>query len=277
MGGNRQCFFLIGGTGNQLFQLARATKDDRISGLFLTGPLRRVLGHTDHETILPNLLGVSLATPFLNFVLLFLDLFLARVLGRSLFTDFDIRRFKMDASVKSLNALGYFQDRIDLDAHWLRAVGDALQDSAEHAPQLAVHFRGGDFLSPANASFGILDRSYYSEAIGLAIQSEPTRSITVFTNDDESARRFFSDVVFSEYEFTFVMEPLEATLRSLVASSVFVASNSTLSYCVTAFRGNDRPSIRPTPYNLVDSLPPLDFGVGVPARFVAPAELDSLL
>ena len=100
-----QVTFLIGGTGNQLFQYASAPPDAVMSTFFLQPGVRSVLGWTQHEQFIqyeePSIIELILALGVLGF-----DLILAKLAKISLFTELDTRRLKARAKIKPMVRLG---------------------------------------------------------------------------------------------------------------------------------------------------------------------------
>lgn len=185
--------FLIGGTGNQLFQFATAGDGDRFSGLFLRPWLCRLLGWTPHPRAfsLPAAPGWAVATAL---PVLLADLALARLAGVSLFTDFDNRLSTCRPRLRRLVAFGYFQRRpLRRDLAPIRAALEGAPPGPP-LPVLAIHVRGGDLRSAgrmATHRYGLLPDSYYRRVLARAAEDgalQGLREAVIFTDDPDRCR-----------------------------------------------------------------------------------------
>lgn len=242
--------FLIGGTGNQLFQYAASAPTDRFSGIFLQSNVRRLLKWTDHEQAIDFPMA-PWPRQVLSLVALLLDLMLARFFRLSLFTAFDARKYKMTPRLVELNRFGYFQN-----APERRELADiALQISPEvHKGRIVIHVRGGDLLEIERAGknvYGLLDRTYFLDGItqartALMAVGNSDATLLVVTDDPQYAASLKLGLAGGD-DAEIVSPPLGETLALAVGADWFVASNSTLSYWIVRLRGGKR-SIAPQPF-----------------------------
>ncbi|MCP5395636.1 MAG: hypothetical protein H6918_02690 [Sphingomonadaceae bacterium] len=244
--------FLIGGTGNQLFQFTRAAPRDRFCTLFLQPRLRRWLGWTDHEQVLrfpaASPLACALALPMLA-----LDVALVRLAGWSLFSRLDLRSVKARPMLTRLVQAGYFQDAAQ--TREASELGDQLAAQGEKAPELALHIRGGDALAMERqgaARYGILPPDYFRAALAMA--GDPDK-VYVFTDDPAHARAICAESVLEGTRVSYDSGDLGAMMRGCLSAKSFIACNSTLSWWLVQMRGADRPSIVPSPFTLALDLP----------------------
>ncbi|MCB2087523.1 MAG: hypothetical protein R3E18_04920 [Sphingomonadaceae bacterium] len=244
--------FLIGGTGNQLFQFTRAAPRDRFCTLFLQPALRRWLGWKDHEQVLrfpaANPLACALALP-----LLALDVMLAKLAGRSLYTRLDLRGVKASPILTRWVQVGYFQNAAQ--TRNASELGNQLAAEGECAPALALHIRGGDALAMERqgaARYGILPAAYFRAAFGKA--GDPDR-VHVFTDDPAHARAICAEAIPDTAQITYDSGDLSAMMRGCLSARRFIACNSTLSWWLVQMRGAQRPSIVPSPFTLALDLP----------------------
>ena len=185
--------FLIGGTGNQLFQFATAGDGDRFSGLFLRPWLCRLLGWTPHPRAFsfPPAPGWAVAAAL---PVLLADLALARLAGVSLFTDFDNRLSTCRPRLRRLVAFGYFQRRpLRRDLAPIRAALEGAPPGPP-LPVLAIHVRGGDLMAAgrvASHRYGLLPDSYYRRVLARAAADgalQGLREAVIFTDDPARCR-----------------------------------------------------------------------------------------
>ena len=241
--------FLIGGTGNQLFQYATSAPADRFSALFLRPGVCRLLGWTPHDRAFgfPAAPGWAVAGALL---LLLLDLALARTLRLSLFTDFDNRLANCQPRLRRLLAFGYFQKRPRTrDTAWIRA-----EIAPPPPPILPIHIRGGDLRTAdrmATHRYGVLPDSYYSRILQQAAADGALEGLTeaqVFTDDPAHARRIMEGLALP-LPCRIEAGPLDEMLRRCLGAEVFVASNSTLAWWIVELRGPQASSYAPRPFH----------------------------
>lgn len=245
-----QITFLIGGTGNQLFQYASAPPVTGVSSFFLQPGVRSVLGWTQHEQFI-EYEEPSIGNLVLALVLLGLDLTLAKMANISLFTDLDTRRLKVSAKIKPLVRMGYFQ--LSAVKRDIGALSRQIAPKSEHGT-IALHVRGGDILELERAgrnAYGLLDSDYYCKAITKARdhmrgQGRAPMRLVVLTDDlDYAATLNLKVEGVPDRELLTV--PLKDTLARAVGAEWFVSSNSTMSYWIMQLREGKR-SIAPQPF-----------------------------
>lgn len=242
-------FYLIGGTGNQLFQYAASNTNDRFSTIFLSRSVRKALGWSDHPTVLSFSPRAGLRG-FLGLCPLMLDVFLARVFGRTLFTQFDTKRLKTRPQLATLVRCGYFQD--EPGQRDIAPLAQTFSSKVSHSQPIVVHIRGGDFVSVAKREKSpiLLQPGYYADALEMAVKTLGERAekpkILFVTDDVDYAQRLIGcvkpELIFSVETFS-----LEETLSIASKAEIYVSSNSTLSYWIVRLRG-DLPSFAPRPF-----------------------------
>lgn len=224
----RQVVFLLGGTGNQLFQIATSDEDALFSYFFLRPWVRRALGWDNHQQILtPPSAGI--VRSLLGFILLFLDLVLAKLISTSLFTDFDTTGLKLRARKRAMVRLGYFQG----DPR-RREVSSVFELNNITPPyRTAIHYRRGDLDAQralGKDPYGRLDQDYYGKLKLLG-----SGSIVVLTDDAEAAREFFSTLSFFP-RAAFLQIDLRETMEIALSVERFVSCPSTLSFWICEMR-----------------------------------------
>lgn len=240
--------FLIGGTGNQLFQYSRSKRQDRFSYAFLDGPLPKILGWTRHERLF-DFPKASLLSEIVATVIVPFDLLLGKFFGRTLLTSLDLKAVRSEPLLTPAYRLGYFQryaasrDVTELATQLAGTEGNEMSDR-----RVCMHVRGGDVLAleaEGENPYGVLTAGYYREALsGL----KPDSGVTVFTND----KRYAKQIIASLADLRLRLEVDDGDLVSMVSgclkAEIFVASNSTLSYWIAELRGSGKTTYSPQPF-----------------------------
>lgn len=239
--------FLIGGTGNQLFQFSCSFPSDRFSGLFLKGLLPALLNWKQHERIFeyPKATRVQ---ECLALVCLPLEIALSKIFGRTMFSKLDLRFASAEPLFGRLIMMGYFQAEPER-----RGIGKLRQQVANwpidgDIPDVSVHIRGGDILDLEMAGcnpYGILPPEYYSMALE---RSGNLERITVFTDDCDYAGQIMSRVAVRPKSVKIDGSALKVMVAKAFRSGIFIGSNSTLSFWITRLRGPGKVSFCPNPY-----------------------------
>lgn len=243
--------FLIGGTGNQLFEYVSSDQGDVFSTLFLRKVTRNLLGWTNHEQIF-RFENPGLAHHLFGVLLLLFDFILAKLLNISMFTEFDTRSLRLEPMLQKRVRLGYFQNAPE------RRSAVHLVNQLEPLPEscaVVLHIRGGDLLSSGNNAgqngYGKSSGTYYRTGIKAAVAEmeaegrRPNR-ILVLTDDPEYAATL-------ELAITGLPVPeikkysLSETLARAIGAEWFVSSNSTLAYWIVQFREGER-CVAPMPF-----------------------------
>lgn len=253
--------FLIGGTGNQIFQYARSKKEDTFSLLFTHRRIRKLFNHTDHPQVLRFPRSNAIGTFFL-LPLLVSDFVFVRFLGISLFTEFDLLNQTCAPRIKKLMSIGYFQEEIGE-----RDIRDTLDVEMQkvRSDTVAMHIRGGDFLSAKNAA-GQLSPTYYENALKQALKVSTPKSVTVYTNDRAYAEAVCSNLP-RDLHYDFCDGALLEMVRDCVTAQTYISSNSTLSYWICRLRDTQQTTISPVPFTLARQLPTLEYSIHVEASF----------
>lgn len=236
--------FLIGGTGNQFFQLSCCQKDTIFSKLFLSRSASRLFGLQRHEVILElrrNYFWEAVGLMVLGF-----DILLYKFIKISLFSEVDLNSIKFKPTIRRIASIGYFQynlEHIDIE----RILGFFRCDRRDN---LAIHIRGGDFLASENSKvFGKLTNAYYNFAVSaaLALLDGEEDRYTVYTDDIDRAGAVIEKL--SLQNANIESAGLRCMIENCVGSDLFIASNSTLSYWIIVFRNHlQKKSFAPYPF-----------------------------
>lgn len=229
--------FLIGGTGNQLFQIATAPDNSIFSDIFLSKYLCRLLKLQVHEQL--KLTDGNKIFGFLLLPILLIDAILARLVRFTLFVHFDLNSLSC-MPLFNLISIGYFQSNSGMfnrTDYFDCFIGDLDEFTA-------VHVRGGDFLLPINKNeFGALTIKYYCDAL-----ENNTLSVRIFTDDYDYAKDLFKNV---DQQVDIIDGSLEQMIRQCLNAKIFIASNSTLSFWISIARqSHGREVIVPKPFQL---------------------------
>lgn len=242
--------FLIGGTGNQLFQYAASHNKDKFSGFFLGKRVRRLLNWTNHEEVFhypqPHFLKWLAAAAALS-----LDLPLAKMTGKSLFSTFDTKSISARPLWFEVARLGYFQTAPERRS--LAPLSLQLATAVEEE-KIVVHVRGGDLLKLEQEGknvYGFLNDAYYRTGIQTALNrlkaSGKMETMILILTDDPKYACSLNLRFNGEMEPKIVRYPLHETLAVAVGAGWFVSSNSTLAYWIIRLR-EGRSSIAPKPF-----------------------------
>ena len=240
--------FLIGGTGNQLFQYSRSKGQDRFSYAFLDGLLPKILGWTRHERLF-DFPKASLLSEIAAIIIVPCDLLLGKLFGRTLLTSLDLKVVRAEPLLTRAYGLGYFQrqtaSRNVMELANQLAGGEVSEKSGRH---VCMHVRGGDVLAMEAAGenpYGVLKTRYYREALsGL----QPGSEITVFTNDERYAKQIIDSLADLRLRFEVDDGDLASMVSGCLKAEIFVASNSTLSYWIAELRGPGKTTYSPQPF-----------------------------
>lgn len=259
--------FLCGGTGNQLFQFTSSHPGDRFSPLFLRGPLARMLGWSEHERVL-DFPAPPRWREWASLALLLADAALARIVGRSLFTRFDLRALKAEPLCARLQQFGYFQTCAPVrEADELGRQLLAKQPAGGDEIDIAVHVRGGDVLrleAEGRNPYGVLAPAYFATA--LSRHGGAGRRLTVFTDDPGHAAALLAEAA-PGVPAWIDDGPLAEMLAQCIAARTFIACNSTLSWWIVRLRGSARESVAPEPFARELPLANPEYVHAIPVRY----------
>ena len=238
--------FLIGGTGNQLLQIATAPSPSSFSYLINTIFFQRIFGWS----VFPNFLGIGFSlSDFLTVVLILQDFIWGKLFGKAIFTTFDTNSLECPSIFNRLS-IGYFNKGINFENYDLmRSMFDNALKSNEgksiNGYDIVCHFRGGDALDEkVREIFGQLDKEYYQKAIQSLNQVSQCKKILFLTDDKkscETALRGFP------YSYDIKKASLTDTVKTILVSNYFISSNSTLSLGLVMAR-NYKKTVIPEPY-----------------------------
>lgn len=263
---------LMGGLGNQLFQYARALKNESETALidlvptnrrnqdnlpdvmdfqlspkvFITSP---EMGDISRSRLLN--LGIrissssqkSLVTKKIISTILSLQTFLFT--GR--FITFNIARGLDDfySNSEANCVVGYFQNAIAVNE--IRSAGlelkdhsllvEKYKDKAKFDRPLIVHYRLTDYL--VEDSFGVPSPDYYSEAINLMQREVEFGKIWVFSDEIERAKNIFPEQFLKNA--IFISEPTASSAEMLEIMRLgfgYVIANSTFSWWAASLSRN---------------------------------------
>lgn len=237
--------YLIGGTGNQIFQYATSEINDEYSSILLSKHIRKILGWTNHDQVLQFPTPSKIKEIF-NALILIFDTSLSFLFRISLFTEFDTRKIKLKPRIKRLVAIGYFQSKPIIRN--LTELNNCINlKNSSYSNSTTMHIRGGDLLKvsdPSKSSYGQLGPDYYKEAI---IKSGELKMIEVYTDDIEHAQKICHQIGL-DIKFTYINSTLSEMISKTIASEIFISSNSTLSYWITQIRGSNGITCAPKPF-----------------------------
>jgi hypothetical protein len=241
--------FLIGGTGNQFFQIANAAESDKFSDFFLRPFVCKLLGWSAHEKLVSPEHPSSVVEIY-SLALLFFDLLFKRFFKMTVFSELDLRKMKSKPSFRCLVKMGYFQGLPNLSG--INRVRRALKvdhvRTEEH--RTVLHIRGGDLrigkaAKQNSKTYGLLSEDYYLDCINKFRQNDAP--IAVVTNDEVWAKSLACRMKIKD---TVILENkgLRDFCSLTLGCDVFIAGNSTLSWWICLLRGPDKVSVAPDPF-----------------------------
>lgn len=115
------------------------------------------------------------------------------------------------------------------------------------SPTLAVHVRRGDY-GPLSNSFGLLDESYFVNAVNYVVSQHGAHKIWVFSDEIEDVKSKFKNEIWKDALFTnFNLNPMETIFLMSEASSR-VISNSSFSYWSALLSRSKDRNVAPSPW-----------------------------
>jgi hypothetical protein len=262
--------FLLGGLGNNLFQLTKFPEAKYCSLLILPW-IRILLRHTVHEDLIPIKLPV-LAVVGLPLILL--DFMLAFLMRKSLFTLFDLRKFNAKP-IFPVFAIGYFQDDIHINRIRSKIALQTLQSTYESndldAPVCVIHVRSGDILDPNTVNpYGELAMKYYAKALDEFCPRDISAKIVVHTDNAERTKLFvdeIKEIISIDRDFEIRVSRLSTMIKDSLNATVFVSGNSTLSVWISAARTSFTHEAKTTvcPYPLLLNK---NFSIELPVQYI---------
>lgn len=235
---------LAGGLGNQLFQFFAGYAQS----LRLNCQLGLVKPEKNNTDTLRNFELESLtALP---------NVFAARTLPAN--STFQEKTFRFDKRINRVKVgtqlQGYFQSPKYFEA-WVPnpidlLLGDEDFRSGTSAvienPFLAIHYRRGDYLEPANQSFhGLLPDDYFIRSIAELRERLGSLPVVVFSDDPQRAQTLSQKIPLSEV-FSHTKDSARLALGALSQARGWVLSNSSFSWWGAYLSGNkDQTVIAP--------------------------------
>jgi len=132
---------------------------------------------------------------------------------------------------------------------------------AKSEEPLIVHMRFGDYR--LEESFGLLTKKYYHESVMELWSSGDYKSIWVFSDEIDEAKRYFSELDLSEVRFiSDIANSSAQTLEAMRLGKGYVIANSSFSWWAAKLsHSSDARVIAPTPWFIgqeepVDLIPP---------------------
>jgi hypothetical protein len=124
----------------------------------------------------------------------------------------------------------------------------SLEEAASTEEPLVVHVRLGDYL--AEDSFGIPSKTYYENAVKLALEKQCYKSVWLFSNDLESAREFLpKNLRIPVREIGDVGDSSAQVLQAMRLGRGYVIGNSTFSWWGAFLSHTQDPQVFfPTPW-----------------------------
>lgn len=237
--------YLIGGFGNQCFQLAYGGAEADYSTIFLNGAFRKRLKHTDHERVFEPRQKVL---HFALLPLLAMDVLFAKMFGKTIFTVLDVKRLKAKPLI-ALILLGYFQEEQLYSEVPKRAAFWTFQPS--DANIIVLHVRGGDILTLPDSENpnGILSMRYYARALEKVLSEDGQIGSVLLQSNDRDYATLVQTYLLERFP-DLVIDIATSGLKDMIEGSVgarwFVGSNSTLAFWIVIFRKGIK-SILPSP------------------------------
>ena len=242
--------FLIGGTGNQLFQYATAGPNDVFSTWFISPLFRRFMNWTPHEQLVayPPVKSYLAAIALL---VLALDLVATGLFTVSFFSSLDTRKTKAKPILFEFVRLGYFQHERQIRT--LEPVAKQIGSRAKKG-LIVIHVRGGDILELERLgmnNYGLLTTKYYLDALSRGIEYLQSKdrseiSVQVLTDDAEYAKSFDFPMDHC-VDFSIKQCSLREMMSEAIGAEYFVSSNSSLAYWVIRLR-DDLNCVAPRPF-----------------------------
>ena len=120
-----------------------------------------------------------------------------------------------------------------------------LKNLEPNSDSIAVHIRRGDYLDTKHQTHGILDGSYFLDAVEVLREISGVRKIVIFTDSPElvKSEKWIRKWAHYDYEFSNSTEPWE-TLIEMAKFQYIVCSNSTFSWWA-AHLGYDKKIVLP--------------------------------
>lgn len=229
----KKIVFLLGGAGNVFFQLLRLKQTNSqfvTSDFFIHPKVSRILGHTNHPNVYANIFKSNKARfAILYSAILFIDLLLAKMFKKTLFSVIDLRGFQGFPVFNDHIYLGYFQKGIDLSQ--IRTAKDIVLDFEVLPSNLkfrnVVHIRGGDFIKYGNH----LSSDYYKKAISKLfdkLEDSADHSLLIVTNDIEFASGVMVMIENKDnYSYEFISSDEVTDFQIIHSANNLICSNST--------------------------------------------------
>ena len=272
--GKRVTVFLEGGTGNQLFMyFAGLSLSSKLNAeLVLETKLIGKLG-SDHGSFLHKVnlnAKINSNSSLTQFWIYTNRLFSALARRSDLIKRIQLKIFGIYRSIevgydpkildlrKGVRLHGYFQSwkyyqycserefaQIELlnpSDHYRAKLAQITE-----IPTVAVHVRRGDY-GPLSETFGLLDESYYVNAVKSLFSSDGVYNIWIFSDDIREVKSSFADriwegAIFAEMD----LDPIE-TIFLMSRASARVVSNSSFSYWSGMLSEHDSRNFAPSPW-----------------------------
>lgn len=267
--------FLIGGTGNQLYQIANMPDNTRFSSFFLSAKVCGLLGWTHHERLLKPIRCSHWKT-VLGLLVLTFDLLIFILFKRTFLCRLDLRKFSSTPKLFDFVKIGYFQ-AMPSESGFARVRSYLIPVLPEcDAHDVLMHVRGGDILALENESiaaqpknsfgvmqYGVLEAEFYGDALKLSNANE---RIIVSTNDRDWAQNIIAEQ--GDLDFEFIKEDrLPYFIACALKARIFIASNSTLSWWIVWLRSREHVTLVPVPFFVEGALPVPTGVLEVPATW----------
>lgn len=277
---------LVGGLGNQLFQLAAAAHLASQVGRDLIVDVTEVRLVHDRIGLLPlydDLTTIDLGIPGLPLAVnarqarIRQGRTLGRAAGITLHTIDELESFVDDGTWPAIHMHGLFMSRafateacssgrpyhpqVRTPSPWLEWMAERMR----FENPVGIHIRRGDYLREPER--GVLTRNYYERALQQAATHD--RPIWAFSDDPAEARTFLASLS-ERLEFIQVPKgvPAAESLMLLAGASTIVACNSTFSWWAAFL--SDADVVIPDPFGLES----LTWNAHQRARMLDPAWLE---
>lgn len=130
-------------------------------------------------------------------------------------------------------------------------------DYAKKVKPVILHIRLGDYVN--ENEIGVLERQYYLRALEKLKRKESRREVWIFSDDSQSAKRYFESDEFFEFKYISDFKNSTAyTFQVMRFGSAYVIANSTFSWWSAYLRyDQNAPVYAPTPW-FANGKDPLD-------------------
>lgn len=242
--------FLIGGFGNQLFQIASAKPNCTFSGLFLQPKIRWLFGQTNHEQVL-IIKKIPLWISAVALLLLAVDMSIFTFFKRTLFTRLQISKMTSTPALTEWVSFGYFEQDCFTNMAQVQRHFQHYFEPKCNAENVVVHVRGRDTNSTREVDKEVDQIEIALNTIEkrqLFSKRKPYTEIVLHTDDvsrAEGVRAKLANRVPARCVVLIRHTSLQTMVKDSCEAGFFLGSESTLSFWIAVMRGPERWSFLP--------------------------------